>query len=744
MKTTTTSTHEVSTSTLGISAIDTLTEAINCMAIHAVESKEEEESKKKIEPVEEPADGGDDGDDDDNHEDTEEKDENVFEHYEALYQQSVRTISKDSLKTLISRRLATYPPEPQGEKIQETNVSFIRNQGSLNTKVEEPINNVKRGICKLFPSDERTFKIGIGSGICIWKASSVDQISFHANDDQFTSEENDFIIMTCKHVTNCSPTPSIKVAFNIDNPAAVPDEMNLYDVYTFLSMIEVKKAVINLGCDDFWDVSFLYCKGSPTKTPPYVNSIPKNPPEINHLSTLYYVGYNAATHLKVSKGIPLIRSLSNIGDVHLSGKEKLIHNTGKIIADHPIPTGNGYILSPTSEKLKKNATYSITPDSSSNSTALIRSNSSTKKELKMKEDDYVISANPVSEFDHLITSLKTGYGSSGGGYFTADGRLLSMHIGKLIPPLQELFNLPERDKAHFSIIPSAKFQSFYWEDYLLYEDVLNKKNAQECEYFQIDGKVYRKKSYEEIEGHGKSYSMVLYDNDWDEHNFLGIFIEPNANAGSNNPAEAENNAPGWSFSLDDKVIPTNSLRYRFRMSDEQKIEVPSFLFKVSHNLLTQYSPEAKDQFKKDFNCDYYKYFDQYWEGYQLVFCNKLKTDLQQSKGVHGHACFSPPREMHHTSIRLETDDHVKIFYVNTNSLCFVIAVGNHPELNKPNLYHFYKESQYASSFITYTGKAFDAETKTFDASKLSQNTTSKGKPSASKDVLEKKPKKKGH
>ncbi len=99
METTTTSTHEVSTSTHGISEIDTLTETINRIAIHAVESKEEEESKKKIEPVEEQADSGDDGDDY-NHAGTEEKDENVFEHYEVLYQQSVRTISKDCSKSL--------------------------------------------------------------------------------------------------------------------------------------------------------------------------------------------------------------------------------------------------------------------------------------------------------------------------------------------------------------------------------------------------------------------------------------------------------------------------------------------------------------------------------------------------------------------------------------------------------------------------------------------------------------------
>lgn len=194
---------------------------------------------------------------------------------------------------------------------------------------------------------------------------------------------------------------------------------------------------------------------------------------------MFHLGYASVSHLKASAEFGLrLDSAESIkrGDNWL--------HTGCVKDNNP-----GIIdrVQPDTSTCSNTVTITPVKPGGRTSTVNVSEDGSSAKKLHKNGNtrDYKMStlhivAPHIHGGDHLILSLSTKPGSSGGGYFDMEGNLIAVHIGAFLPSINKVMGLPAKYHAHVALLPTAPFRHQF-----LYAALIPEKKPQPLSAYSI-------------------------------------------------------------------------------------------------------------------------------------------------------------------------------------------------------------------------------------------------------------------
>lgn len=348
---------------------------------------------------------------------------------------SMEMISQIDQIILNSSRLEFLP------NIQTVFLPSIRNRNQPNLEsVPDTIQNIrKQSILKII-HPFCPYKNGIGTGIVI----DVDPL------------QTSFTVMTCKHILEpyLQDISSIKLLFE-----DISEEINILQT--------IPCSTIPFLRTSFEDIVILSCQ-YPQSLDPLPVSFHPNPKEIIQQTNpmLYLLGYKAGSNFKISSDysnrIPFeyLVSQNNLSEGQTIFRNKTY--LGKITRLKAIKQMLGpeilitilTITIDSNKQLQLTSSY-VNKELQSIETMLITNDIAQKEDLS----NYWVLISPLIASDHMLTSLVTGKGSSGGGYFLEDGSFIGMHIGQINSQCYEQTN---NDNLHLVVFPQVESIHHIW------------------------------------------------------------------------------------------------------------------------------------------------------------------------------------------------------------------------------------------------------------------------------------------
>lgn len=232
-------------------------------------------------------------------------------------------------------------------------------------------------------------------------------------------DEASFCILTCHHVVQEYFDFKEYIKVVFTATGDHADNSYIYDVSSIDSLCPFDFLELNIKAGYDADISILKCLKDKTKVP--INDVVRIPLQIPDFEKeiVYYIGYQNGSNLKWSSDYPVIR----LG-----------------------------------------AQFDATQ----------------KGDLNSCSDQQIVSK--YIQDDLMLTTIDTGAGCSGGGYFKSDGTFIALHIGKIKNDWKESLLLAEGCELHLSLFPQVPFRQKDWFKHL----DLEKKNNPKANFAFLD------------------------------------------------------------------------------------------------------------------------------------------------------------------------------------------------------------------------------------------------------------------
>lgn len=271
-------------------------------------------------------------------------------------------------------------------------------------------------------------------------------------------------LLTCAHVIDDASNDAISVRFGVYEAGDRGDPGAIYGVED-VQRCSMGNDGIELNIvHDGGDLALLKLKVNNGRVPCNVFlTIPANPMDaLTNLSSVYFLGYTGATHLRYSKGFGLNPTLMSVSDKDLTGRRVSHGARDGTMESHELETGE-VVFSP-AKKAGRRSKMLVSPDN-------VKYEVKKTKSFQTYANPETITAvlPPIFGEDHIILALKTAEGSSGGVYFTSHGEIIAIHCGAIPEELHSAFGLPTNDVPHIAILPNAVRKYTFWSRFLRVE-----------------------------------------------------------------------------------------------------------------------------------------------------------------------------------------------------------------------------------------------------------------------------------
>lgn len=227
-----------------------------------------------------------------------------------------------------------------------------------------------------------------------------------------------------------------------------------------------------LGCGAKGDFAVLILDHSPLLAvidddadAPFFNIASRESRNADEARECVFVGYSSGNELSISAGpsLPIRLSFALSSPYEVVGSpvrlhDKLYHG-GAITAVSPTTEGGTNLEFSSGSK---KAVLSVSDKDSS----IKRANSDFSYSDPNK---FEISAMPWVGPDHMLFSLRTYPGASGGAYFNSQGELLAIHRGVLSKEISELMGAPEGHKVCVAAFPNEECVTTFWDSLISLE-----------------------------------------------------------------------------------------------------------------------------------------------------------------------------------------------------------------------------------------------------------------------------------
>lgn len=337
----------------------------------------------------------------------------------------------------IARTLFGPDDKDAAAVVIQTFYKRFRNLAITNDKIPEDIKKWQPLMGKIFPRNDSSEK-GVGCGMLL----------------------NNSTLLTCQHVIESFSVNELYVGFNVLN---FSDRVKLRDKFSVSRIIIADNTAeyddycrtFGIACGHDSDIAFLVIsKTLDDQEFPDIGISPRvmSKSYDGKVSDVYFVGYTSGSHLKVS---------FELHGLSLSFVE--IMETGSDLTGAPVTDGSrdmGIIAERSEDNiyvLKKEGSKPIhvTP---------IEGHRIQKigSIIYKHSEKFTVNVDPLLAADHMIVSLKTNNGSSGGVYITLDGTIVGLHCGVIQPHAAQHFKVSSKLAPHLVLFLHQQFLNSFW------------------------------------------------------------------------------------------------------------------------------------------------------------------------------------------------------------------------------------------------------------------------------------------
>lgn len=330
----------------------------------------------------------------------------------------------------------------------------VKNRNTTIADVPDTITSKKHLIGKLMLHDGKKYQ-GLASGIRLARdvfLCTRHSLSFHKLSNLMVA----FDIYTTFH-----EKPDDSKVFAIEQVYG-EESQHVYETYNIHWNPEGDIVLLKLKITSLLPSFF-------TDSGPYVTIKKLEVSDMSVSFPIFHLGYASGSHLKPSAEtflrLDFMASRVRGDDLLHMGCVKSGTNVGIVasIQENKEQNTERVVLSPTK---KGGHTSTVEFDQNGRSKKLHQNGSTKEYDMSTLH----VAASHIYGGDHLILSLTTRQGSSGGAYFDEDGHLIAVHIGALHESVDQAMGLPQNYHAHVAVLPTEPFTNQFLFDALLPEN----------------------------------------------------------------------------------------------------------------------------------------------------------------------------------------------------------------------------------------------------------------------------------